>query len=188
MNQKQSVFIKWSLIIGIVIVLNLFFNYAASLIFSEPQYDQFCKQEQVIEQPRDQEVCVKDGGQWTTYATPVAEKTPTGETLSVKGYCDPQFTCRQDYENARKSYDRSIFVTLVVLGVLCIVASLFLKGNNVLGTALSFGGVLSLIIASMRYWSYADNILKVIILGVALVLLIVIAMRKFKDRDETVRS
>lgn len=188
MNQKQSVFIKWSLIIGIVIVLNLFFNYASSLIFAEPQYDQFCRQEQVVEQPRDQAACLNTGGQWTSYATPVTEKTPTGETLSVKGYCDPQFTCRQDYENARKSYDRSIFVTLVILGVLCIGLSMFLKGNNVLGTALSFGGVLSLIIASIRYWSYADNVLKVIILGLALVLLIIIAMRKFKDRDEAIRS
>jgi hypothetical protein len=188
MNQKQSVFIKWSFIIGIVIVLNLFFNYAASLIFSEPQYDQFCKQEQIVKQVYDQNTCLNEGGQWTGYAVPAIEKMPNGETLSVKGYCNPYFTCHQDYDTARKNYDRSIFITLVVLGVLCIGLSLFLKGNNVLGTALSFGGVLSLIIASMRYWSYADNILKVIILGVALVLLIVIAMRKFKDRDEAIRS
>ncbi len=188
MNTKPSVFLKLSLIIGIVIVLNLFFNYATSLILKEPQYDQFCKQTQVVEQAIDQNSCLKDGGQWTSYATPVTEKSPTGQTISIKGYCDPQFTCRQDYDNARKAYDRNIFVILVSLGVLCIGLSMFLKGNNVLGTSLSFGGVLSLVIASIRYWSYADNVLKVIILGLALVLLIFVAMKKFKDRDETVRS
>lgn len=188
MNQTQSRFTKWSLIIGIVIVLNLFFNYAASLIFSEPQYNQFCQESQVNVAIQTQNECVAAGGQWNAYTTPVIEKTPTGQTVSISGYCDPQFECRNEYDTARKAYDRNVFITLVALGVLCIVISLILKGNDVVGTALSFGGVLSLIIASIRYWSYADNVLKVIILGVALVLLVVIAMRKFKDRDEAVRS
>lgn len=188
MNQKQSRFTKWSLIIGIVIVLNLFFNYSASLLFNEPQYDAFCTQNQINVAPETQDACVQVGGQWNAYTTPVVEKMPNGQTKTIAGYCDPQFTCRQNFETAQKTYDRNVFVTLVVLGVLCIVLSMILKGNDTLGTALSFGGVLSLVIASMRYWSYADNVLKVAILGLALILLIVIAMKKFNDTNETVRS
>ena len=188
MNTKQSLLTKWSLIIGIIIVLNLFFNYEASLVFNEPQYDQFCEQKQITEAVLTQAACVEVGGQWNSYPTPGIEKAPTGQSVSISGYCDPQFTCRQEFEAAQKTYDRNVFVTLVALGVLCIAISFILRGNDVISTALSFGGVLSLIIASIRYWSYADNILKVIILGVALLLLIIIALRKFKDRDETVRS
>ena len=47
--------------------------------------------------------------------------------------------------------------------------------------ALSFAGVLSFIIASMRYWTSADDLIKVIILGIALAILIFIAFKKFKD-------
>ena len=39
--------LKWPLIIGIVIVLNMFFLYAVKVAYPEPQYDDFCKKEQI---------------------------------------------------------------------------------------------------------------------------------------------
>jgi hypothetical protein len=51
--------------------------------------------------------------------------------------------------------------------------------QDILAAALSWGGVLSLLIASMRYWSDADTVVKVLLLGAALVGLIWIAIRKF---------
>jgi hypothetical protein len=51
--------------------------------------------------------------------------------------------------------------------------------NEVLALAFSWGGVLSLFIASLRYWSDANNILKVIILAIALGSLIWTAVKKF---------
>ncbi len=188
MNQKKPAVVKWALIIGITIVLNLFFNYAASLVFTQPEYNNFCPQAQVMQALSDERACVQAGGQWNGYATPVMEKSATGQTVAVSGYCDPQFTCRQNFDAAQKTYDRNVFVTLVVLGVLCIAYALISRKNEVLATALSFGGVLSFVIASMRYWSHADNILKVVILGLALAILVGITLRTFKDSSETVRS
>ncbi len=174
----QSKALKWSLIIGIVIVLNLFFNYTLSLVYKQPDFNTFCPITQVVEEVKTQNECVAKGGQWNgnTYGAPVDVTNP-----KVTGYCDLQFTCRQNYDAANKVFDRNLFVTLVVLGALSVLIANFFKGNAVISAGLSFGGVLSFVIASMRYWSNANDILKVGILGVALVLLFWIATKKFKD-------
>ncbi len=177
MDKTSKVF-RWSLIIGIVIVLNLFFNYALSLVYKEPDYVKFCPNEQIIEPINTREQCLAKGGQWNENIYP---KTVPGE-VRIEGYCDQQFTCRQDYDSARKTYDRNVFVTLVILGVLSIIVGNFLKGSQVLGQALSLGGVLSFVIASMRYWHSADNWIKVIILAIALILLVWLALKKFRDQ------
>jgi len=149
--QSQSKILKWSLILGIVIVANLFINYSLSLVLSEPSYNDFCPQ--------------------TYIATPASD---AGQTI-----------CSNNYTAASNDYQAKVFTVLIVIGVLLVVASFFVKTNPVVSTALSFSGLLSIVIASMRYWSSADNWVKVIILGVALVALIALAIRKFKN--ETIR-
>lgn len=173
MHHTHSSLMKWSLIIGIVIVMNLFFNYAISLVYKAPDYQQYFRQEQVVQNFDTQEDCVAVGGQWTAQ---VPFENDKGE--ETKGYCDPNYTKQQQYETAMKQYDRTVFIVLVVLGVISIVVGSVLA-NAVLSLAFSWGGVLSLFIASVRYWSDANNILKVIILAIALGSLIWVAVKKF---------
>lgn len=178
---RSSKVLKWSLIIGIVIVLNLFYNYALSLAFPAPEYNDFCPQKQVTLAIPTQEQCVASGGAWTEYPKPTKVDEPVG-------YCDESYACRQNVDAAQKSYDRNVFISLVVLGVLTFVASLLLMKFDVASIALSIGAVLDFVIASLRYWGRADNLVKVFILGVALAVLFWIAIKKFNSlsaNDET---
>ena len=180
--ETQSKVLKWVLIVGIVIVLNLFFNYTLSLVYKQPDYNDFCPNTaQVIEPVDTKEQCVAAGGQWNgnVYSQPV----PAVDKIAPKGYCDLQFTCRNNFDTAQKIYDRNVFVTLVLLGAISVAAGSFLKGNMVIGYALSMAGVLSFIIASVRYWTSANNLIKVIILAIALGILIWVAMKKFQDNQ-----
>ena len=180
--KTQSKVLKWSLVVGIVIVLNLFFNYALSLAYKSPEYETFCPNTaQVVEVVDNKEQCVVLGGQWNENIYGIYGQPVSIEKNAPKGYCDQQFTCRNDYEAARKVYDRNVFVTLVILGALCVAVGSFLKGNMLIGIAFSLAGVLSFIIASIRYWSSADDLIKVIILALALAILIWVAVKKFKD-------
>jgi hypothetical protein len=176
--KKYSSIIKWSLIIGIVIVINMFFNYAISMIYSAPVYDNFCKQPQVIQQVSTQDACVAQGGQWDAnyYGKPA-----TVDEILPAGYCNLQYTCNNEFEAVRKVYERNVFVTLVILGIALLAGSFTLSFNWILSVSASMGGILSVIIASMRYWGEADNWLRVIILFIALLALIYFAVRKFKD-------
>ncbi|MDD4989253.1 MAG: hypothetical protein PHV42_02405 [Candidatus Pacebacteria bacterium] len=179
--QKQSRILRASLIAAIVIVINLFFNYALSLVYKEPDYNTFCPNTaQVVTQITNQAQCVAAGGQWNENYYPPTPVTPDGKGAPT-GYCDQQFMCRQGFETAQKTYDRNVFITLVLLGAIIVAIGNYLKGNQLISSALSLAGVLSFIIASMRYWSSADNLIKVIILGIALAILIYVAMKKFKN-------
>ena len=181
--ETQSKVLKWSLIIGIIIVLNLFFNYTLSLIYKQPDYNTYFTQEQVIEPIIVKEKCLEVGGQWNEgdaryYGENIGKIMPAG---AQKSWCDPDFTKRQAFEKMVKVYDRNVFITLVLLGAICVALGTFLKSNMLIGTALSLAGVLSFIIASMRYWNSADDLIKVIILAIALCILIWVAIKKFRN-------
>ncbi|HWC57362.1 MAG TPA: hypothetical protein VG621_00180 [Candidatus Paceibacterota bacterium] len=177
-HTSPSRFAKWSLVAGIVIVLNMFFNYAISLVYKEPMYPTTTAP-QVVNQFATKEDCLAVGGQWTETA-PV----PSADTsLTPKGYCDPEYTARTVYEQQYKHYQRTVFIVLMLLGVGTLLVGIFVS-NEVLAASFSWGGVLSLLIASMRYWSEADNVLKVVLLAAALAALVWVAVRKFAKRFE----
>ena len=174
-NPHPSKFVKWSLIVGIVIVINMFFNYAISLVYKAPEYP--VNQSQVIGTIYTKDECISIGGQWTQVPTPTDLKTADPQS-KLGGYCDPEYTKRMEYEKERKVYERTVFIILFALGALILIIGTVIK-QEVLAIALSWGGVLSLIIASMRYWSNANNGLKVAILAVALASLMYLAVKKF---------
>lgn len=166
---------RWSLIIGIMIVLNLFFNYTLSLVYERPQYENFCPSRQVSEIVDTPEACVEKGGQWSPnsyYKPGLAEP---------RGYCDLDYTCREAYSDTLAQYEKNVFMILVVLGAVSIFLASFYIKNPVISPGLSLGGVFSFVIASLRYWSSADELFRVIILALALGLLFWIASKKFRD-------
>lgn len=172
---------RWSVILGIVIVLNLFFNYAISLVYERPNYEAFCPVTQVVVLPDNQDECVAEGGQWTEnqyYGKP----TTRPEVLEPRGYCDLQYTCRQEFESANDTHGRNVFVVLVVLGAVSVLVGNLFKGNAVITGGLSLAGLFSFVIASIRYWGSAGNLARVLILVIALLILFWIAMKKFNDR------
>lgn len=172
-GHKQSKFVQASVVVAIVIVLNLFSNYAVSLFYNEPSYNDFVKQSQVVEDIKTKDKCISVGGQWSENAYPVDK----GQT-KVEGYCNANYTNELNYQEASASYEKKVFISLIVFGVLLLVLAGFVS-IQILSISFAWGGVLSLIIASIRYWSLADRVSKVVILALALALLIWLAVKKF---------
>lgn len=171
--------IKWALTIGIVVVLNLFFAVAIETAYPAPEFDNFCTQEQVNRDYADEASCVAAGGQWNEN---VNKPEPVGSNRNVSsGWCNPNFTCSQEYQDARENYARNVFVTLIVLGALSIAAGYALRISPAVSAGLSYGGVLTFIIAAARYWDAAGDIVRLVIVGVALLALIAIGVKKFKE-------
>lgn len=172
---KENKILKWSLILSIVIVANLFFNYSLSLILNSPKNDEFCpfdKTSQVIENKK---ICEESEGIWYSGKTDLEKEA---------GTCDLYSKCNNRFEQASKIYEQKVFIALVIIGVIVLILSFFLKTNIVLTSALPLIAVLNFIVASMRYWVYSDEILKVTILFIALLTLIYLAIKKFKNTIE----
>ena len=175
--------LKWLLIVGIVIVLNLFFVYGIKVFYNAPTFEDFCPVNQVTTAPSTQAECLAQGGGWTNNAP--APVLPDGTFSKVvieqpAGYCDVNFTCQKDFTAASQVYDRNVFVALVILGVLSLVSGFFIKKSSAVSVGLSLGGVLALVVASVRYWSDMNDYLRFGILAIALVILIVLGVKKVK--------
>lgn len=186
-SQKTSRVLIWALVLAIVITLNLFFNYAISLIYKASTYDTFCPREQVTEPIENKDSCVAAGGAWSEYGAdyygkPVMTRPIIEGEKFPSGYCDPNFTCQKNFESANKVYNRNVFILLVVLGVASLASGFAFAIYGPVSLGLSLGGVLSLIIGSVRYWSDMQDILRVAILAGALIALIWIGIKKVKNQ------
>jgi hypothetical protein len=78
-------------------------------------------------------------------------------------------------------YDRNVFIVLVITGTALLIGGVFLTTAEAVALGFSFAGVLSLIIGTIRYWSSMDERLRVVVLGCALVALVWLGVKKFKD-------
>jgi hypothetical protein len=176
--QENKIF-KWALILAIIIVSNLFFNYSLSLIFNGPEFDEYCSFEKTSQVIEDREKCEAEEGIWNPgqkISVPMNEKAQ----IIDQGSCDLYSKCQNKFQEAEKIYEKKVFVALIIIGSIILVASAFIKSNPVLNTAFPLIAVLDLIIASIRYWRYSDELLKVSILFIALLVLIYLAVKKFK--------
>jgi len=187
---RPSKVLKWLLILGIVIVLNLFFVYGIKVFYNAPAFENFCPVSQVTQTPSTEAECVTVGGGWTNYSAP-AQPTPVPLQLSSKtspviatepaGYCDVNFTCQKNFTTANDVYNRNVFVALVILGVISLIAGFFIRRSAAVSLGLSLGGVLALVVASVRYWSDMNDYLRLGVLAVALVLLVYLGIKKVKE-------
>ncbi len=173
-TQKHPKFVRWAVMLGIVIALNIFFFVARSLVLPEPLFENYCPTRAV--QPMTEEACMKQDGVWV--GTPEAQ-------LDVKtapaGYCDLFQKCQPLYDEAHKQFAMYSFVVMIGLGILSIIIGVLPIGSSIVSTGLSYGGVLALLVASIGYWGEAGNLLKLGMSFVALVALIYIGIRRFKD-------
>ncbi|OGD67454.1 hypothetical protein A2442_03045 [Candidatus Campbellbacteria bacterium RIFOXYC2_FULL_35_25] len=183
---ENNKILKWALILGIIVVLNLFFAYAMKVAYNSPEYTNFCQEKQVIEKIDTKDMCLEQGGQWNenikAINAPESEPVIRGENGEVMnpGYCDLYFTCNQEYRSALEKYERNVFMTLIALGVISIIIGFMMSTQAVISVAFSLGGVLTFIVASVRYWQFASEYLQVGILGLALLVLIWLGIKKFK--------
>ncbi len=179
-------FLKWALVLSIVIVLNLFFTYAIHLIYPEPKHEAFCPIEQVTEAVRTKEACVMKGGSWTENAyypdrAYPAKQIPVPNADQPTGYCDLYYSCNKEFTSANDLYRRNVFIARVILGVLSLAGGFAVAAYEAVSLGFSFGGVLSLFIATTAYWSNLDEYLRVIVLGLALAALIWLGVKKIQN-------
>ena len=65
---KTKEILKWPLIIGIVIILNLFYLYAIKIAYPKPMWEDFCVKEQTVKRVNTEADCLEIGGQWIEHS------------------------------------------------------------------------------------------------------------------------
>jgi hypothetical protein len=167
---KENKILKWALILSAVIVANLFFNYGLQLAFDGPDRDDYFPGRN-----DSQELCVEKGGEWI-------ESTQVDSGPKAGGYCDTK-NLYEEYDAAREDYEKKVFIALISIGVILLIASVIVKSNGAATSALALTAFIDFIVASIRYWQYSDELLKVGILFIALIVIFYLIVKKFRNSN-----
>ena len=175
---KHPKFVRWALMFGIVVVLNIFFSVVLALAYPAPLYEDFCPAQPMIS-PSDAATCDAQGGIWTEY--PSTAPAPDISAPKTTGYCDMYAKCQKPYQAASEQHALYAFVLTVGLGLLELIAGFTPIGSSIVSSGLSYGGVLALIIGSAEYWGTAGNWIRLAITAIGLIALLYIGWRRFRD-------
>lgn len=174
---------KWALAIAIAIVFNLFVNYGIATFYAEPEFSDFCD-----EQPRPVPLQRAAEEECETVAVSEELRSSCNEKKAyiayksdsngcpTEAYCE---TCGTEYSEARDRYNANVFVPLLVIAVGALVVGILIKVEAV-SIGFLLGGILGLIIATMRFWGQLQDVFRLLILGIALVILIWLGYKKIK--------
>jgi hypothetical protein len=180
-------FQKWVLAIAIAVVFNIFINYGTNLFYTAPVYTDYCpnqgnsaysilekmgqtglQQNNCITSTVSQEIqnnCSKQKG-FIAY-----RYNESG--CATQAYCE---TCDRDFSNVNEARNSNIFIILLIAGIIAVFFGLIVKADAV-STGLLLGGLVSLIIAAIR-WGQLHNFAKLAIIGAVFIVLIWLGYKK----------
>lgn len=163
---------KLALALAILIVVNIFFNVGVETFYEIPAYEDFCsdevKMDRSVQEAETMESCLEKDGMWTV-----------GNDFE---YCEMTYDdCWAGFREELAPYNRNAFFILVTLGVITLFIGMFAVMPVAVSNGLLYGGVLSIIIGTMRYWADMDGYLRFIVSGVVLAILVLVGIKKVKD-------
>ncbi|PIN87864.1 hypothetical protein COV12_01540 [Candidatus Woesearchaeota archaeon CG10_big_fil_rev_8_21_14_0_10_32_24] len=171
---------KFLLTVAIAIIFVFFIGYGIEVFHDAPESAKFCPE---VYELTNESACQEAGGIWDDLLEPRAEGVKgIKESVPVKGYfCRNTKECYQEFETAQNQHDLVVFVVAIIIGILAIIAGVMLN-KDAISTGILAGGVLLLLYGTIRYWRHADDVLKFILLGIALAVLIWLGYKQFDKR------
>ncbi|MAG79129.1 hypothetical protein CMI40_02020 [Candidatus Pacearchaeota archaeon] len=152
--------------VAIIILTISVVVYGVNTFYNKPEYTDFCEEIRAKSIIETQEGCEEINGKWTS------QDIRCVTTPCPQGYCDRDYECRKDYEDAREKYSKNVLVISIPLGILIIALGAYFFSLEAVGAGLMGGGVGTLIYGAGGYWEYAGDLFRFILSLVGLVALI----------------
>jgi hypothetical protein len=138
------------ILLGIVIavIFFMFCVFGTKLIYDTPKYEDYCD---------------------------YAELNKINITTDYPYYDEMYRQCSEEYNLAEKNYSKNMFIISLIFGIIIItICTIFINIGSISG-GLMLGSLIFIIYGTGRYWSYMDDLMRFIILGISLGILIYIA-------------
>ncbi|MFA5174042.1 MAG: hypothetical protein WC438_02575 [Candidatus Pacearchaeota archaeon] len=160
----------------IAIVLSAFVVYSIQTIYHKPEYDEFCKDIKPIYPMENitQQICEANNGKWNP------QNIQCIKAPCIQGYCDFYYQCQQEQEAAFNKYKLVVFIISLIVGLIALALGIILKLPSV-SSGLMLGGTFLIFYGTIVYWTNLTNLLRTIILGLALIVLIWLGYKKLKN-------
>ena len=155
--------------IAIIILTISVSVYGINIIYDKPEYKDFCgefKTAEIIDNP---ERCEEVGGMWNEYG--ILRPVPI-DGKSVTGFCDRDYTCRMEFDEANEKHSKKVFYTALPIGIIVIAIGAFIFGLEAVGAGLMGGGVGIILYGVGAFWRFADDWLKFVLSLIGLIAVI----------------
>jgi len=175
---------KVMLSLGIGVLSALFIGFLIEAIYSSPDYYDYCKRQFEEDLPEPQ---VKNLNLCNyTYDPPFRAKCVNEQGMIrqeydangcvVKETCD---YCEKEFRAAMERYNRNLFYITAPIGLLMIILGLYLPVSiDAIAGGILLGGILTMIQITMRVFGNLGKWPRVILLGLELVLVVWIGIKK----------
>ncbi|MFH0870604.1 MAG: hypothetical protein V1866_06140 [archaeon] len=179
---------KLAMILGIAVLLPLFFGLFMDALYDEPTYEMYCNESMYstpyadkFAEPARQEVnctykygpeqqqCDRSGG--------ISRMKYDSNNCGSYDWCD---YCNKNYDAARSIYNRNLFLILAPLGLIVVILGIYLMVDY-LGAGLMMGGLITMFYATVRYFSDMSKMLRALVILVELLIIMWIGYKKIDD-------
>ncbi len=177
---------KVMLSLGVGILSALFIGFLIEAIYSSPDYYDYCKRQFDLPEPqvKNPELC--DYSYVHAFRTEcVNERGNIRQEYNangcvVKETCD---YCEKEFQAASEKYNRNLFYITAPVGLLMIILGLYLPVSiDAIAGGILLGGILTMIQITMRIFGNLGKWPRVILLGLELILVIWIGIKKVHER------
>jgi hypothetical protein len=158
--------------VAIAIVTILFVVVAIQAIYPAPEYTDYCEEKLTFKAIEDANECEAIGGKWQ-------EQPARAEPIKAVGWCDQDFTCRQEWDEVSEVYERNVFFANLIIGIIILVTGFFLALPAV-SSGLMGAGIILIIYGTMRYWGNLSDIWRTLVLGISLAILVWLGYKKLQ--------
>jgi len=178
---------KLAMILGIAVLLPLFFGLFMDALYDEPAYDRYCNESKYsMPYPEpvkaginctysygpEQQQCDRSGG--------ISRMKYDSNNCASYDWCD---YCSKDYDTARSVYNRNLFLILAPLGLIVVLLGIYFTVDY-LGAGMMLGGLITMFYATVRYFSDMSKMLRALVILVELLIIMWIGYKKIDDNKK----
>lgn len=188
-------------IIMILVITTLFAAFVGSLVFAlhkNPQYDDVCRNQYYGYTEPVKEPYAPGNRTCTDIAVPEENKTACMEQkgniqfrydtqgCATTFYCD---TCNAEFQDAQAKFNMYYFIYSAIFGLIGILIGIYYPNNkdefrDTITTGFMFGGLVTLFIGTIVYFSDLVRELRPVILVIELGIIIFVAFKKMRSRND----
>lgn len=169
--------VRTIIVICFLVLVTTFTTRLFQLAFHKPDYNTFCPDNLYTKQYLNETDCSAEGGQWSSYAL-----SPTPEGIApakdaVTGSCNITYTCNKAYEEANKTFERNMFIAIVLVGLILLIVSTFIT-QKLLALSMAITGGFITLYGAIRYFGNAPEVVRLIFLAIGILVLIYIILKR----------
>ncbi len=177
---------KISLTVGIAVLFALFIGFTIDAFYEGPNYEDYCDNNYYSHEkpvmPTVDYTCPPLNYSQPVYEECIADKGYVAyETddygCATTAYCE---TCQVDFDAANKVYSRNLFFITAILGIAALLIGLMYISLEAIASGFMFGGILVLIYGTIRVFGDLSKEMRVVVLGLELIILVYLGIRKSK--------